>query len=364
MWLLPKKIKLSKLWKWVIALISSIALSTGALFGGAYLFDKAKENAQTIPPAVEDSIDDSIEGEDVSSEGAEEGAGSEDSTLPEDDSTSGDVVVDPEVPGDSIEGSDEEGSDDVVTPPADSSDDVDAPDDSTDQIVPDEGSEDDNSSDEVVVPETPNEGGDDVTTEEPTDQPTEPEVPETPEEPIEPELVDSEVKLITEGATTLENLKIQVTEVNAEGSSYAVRADGDGVEVTINGGTYDAGAGSLYNITVWAHHNAKVVINDGSFKTGADVNGEANHVIYAAGGSIIEINGGFFESTVDAPMMINCQDNNGTIVIKGGTFVNFNPADCVSEGAGTNFVAEGYTVVTEAQENGDVWYTVVPVTAE
>jgi hypothetical protein len=39
--------------------------------------------------------------------------------------------------------------------------------------------------------------------------------------------------------------------------------------------------------------------------------------------------------------------------------VNYNPADGddVVEGAIT--VAEGYTVVSEAQANGDIWYTVV-----
>ena len=44
----------------------------------------------------------------------------------------------------------------------------------------------------------------------------------------------------------------------------------------------------------------------------------------------------------------------------GGTFVNFNPADCQAEGEHTNFVADGYKVVSENQPNGEVWYTVVP----
>ena len=62
--------------------------------------------------------------------------------------------------------------------------------------------------------------------------------------------------------------------------------------------------------------------------------------------------------------MLNCYDanyKNGTakIIVKGGTFVNFNPANNAAEGAGTNFVAEGYSVIKETQANGDVWYTVV-----
>lgn len=86
------------------------------------------------------------------------------------------------------------------------------------------------------------------------------------------------------------------------------------------------------------------------------------------------INGGFFDlaPTVKeaAPDMvsylINCIDanyKNGTAVVEiaGGTFVNFDPSNNAAEGAGTNFVADGYTVISEKQSNGDVWYTVVPV---
>ena len=62
--------------------------------------------------------------------------------------------------------------------------------------------------------------------------------------------------------------------------------------------------------------------------------------------------------------MLNCIDSayqNGTakIVVKGGTFVNFDPSNCTAEGEGTNFVAPGYKVVSETQSNGDIWYTVV-----
>ena len=149
--------------------------------------------------------------------------------------------------------------------------------------------------------------------------------------------------LVTESCI-LNNVKIIREDVNTEGSVYAVRVDGEGVEVTINGGYYDAGSGSKYNIAVWAHHGSKVVINGGEFITGDDVNGEANHCVYAAGGSTIEINGGIFTSIGNSEWLINCQDNNGTIIVKGGTFIGFNPADCISEGEHTSFVAEGYEV--------------------
>lgn len=165
-------------------------------------------------------------------------------------------------------------------------------------------------------------------------------------------------RLITESCI-LNKVRIINEEVKEDGSVWAIRTDGAEVEVTINDGLYDAGVGSLYNIAVWAHNNSKVIINGGVFKTGADINGEANHVIYAAGNSVIEINGGWFESVgVDAPMMVNCQDGKGTIVVKGGTFVNFDPSNCVSEGVGTNFVAEGYIVEKETV-NGVDYYKVV-----
>ena len=168
--------------------------------------------------------------------------------------------------------------------------------------------------------------------------------------------------LVTESCI-LNNVNLVRDTVKEDGSVYAVRADGDTVEVTINGGYYNAGSGSLYNIAVWAHNGAHVIINDGEFVTGADVNGEANHVVYAAGNSIIEIKGGLFRSTIAAPMMINCQDGKGTIIITGGTFVDFNPVDCVSEGEHTSFLADGYDVVKETINNVD-YYTVIEVVEE
>lgn len=46
------------------------------------------------------------------------------------------------------------------------------------------------------------------------------------------------------------------------------------------------------------------------------------------------------------------------IEVFGGTFINFNPADNKAEGEGTNFVANGYDVVSE-QVGNDIYYTVV-----
>ena len=168
--------------------------------------------------------------------------------------------------------------------------------------------------------------------------------------------------LVTESCI-LNSVNIIRDDVNTEGSIYAVRADGADVQVTINGGSYNAGEGSLYNIAIWAHNGAHVIINDGTFTSGNDVNDEANHVVYAAGGSIIEINGGLFMSAGSAEWLVNCQDDNVTIIIKGGSFIDWNPADNISEGEHTNFVAEGYhvecEVINEGTEEEYRLYTVV-----
>ena len=81
------------------------------------------------------------------------------------------------------------------------------------------------------------------------------------------------------------------------------------------------------------------------------------------------VNGGFFQvtpdnGTGDCRYTLNCIDANygngsAKIIVKGGTFVNFDPSDSASENPRANFVADGYSVISETKANGDVWYTVV-----
>lgn len=137
-------------------------------------------------------------------------------------------------------------------------------------------------------------------------------------------------------------------------------------ELTIEGdGTFKAKENDCFAVDV--QDGAKVVIKDGTFIGNI-------HAVYVYEGELV-VEGGFFsvqQKYQDAAkadeFVLNCYDANraaGTakITVKGGTYVNFNPADCMAEGANTNFVADGYMVVAKKQANGDVWYTVVEASA-
>ena len=135
-----------------------------------------------------------------------------------------------------------------------------------------------------------------------------------------------------------------------------------GANLTITGnGTFAAKENDCYAVDV--QDGSTVTITSGTF------NGNI-HAVYVLEGTAI-IQGGFYSVQQKYPdsakadeFVLNCYDANranGTakIIVTGGTFVNFNPADCQAEGAGTNFVADGYKVVTETHGT-DTWYTVVP----
>ena len=134
-------------------------------------------------------------------------------------------------------------------------------------------------------------------------------------------------------------------------------------DTTINAGEnggIDTGVNGGYGINV--RNGATLTINGGYYYGGGTA-------VQVQEGTLI-INGGTFacepysNPTYGYNFLINCLDSaykNGTakVVIQGGTFINFDPSNCTAEGAGTNFVAAGYKVVSAPQTNGDVWYTVV-----
>ena len=140
----------------------------------------------------------------------------------------------------------------------------------------------------------------------------------------------------------------------------AVIVDADTTINATKDGGIDTGVNGGYGINV--RNGANLIINNGYYYGGGTV-------VQVQEGTVT-INGGTFACEPYANpeygynFVINCIDSaykagTAKVIIKGGTFINFNPADCKAEGAGTNFVADGYEVVSETQSNGDVWYTVV-----
>ena len=134
---------------------------------------------------------------------------------------------------------------------------------------------------------------------------------------------------------------------------------GDGVFTVTDGTLILNGKGIInglgkndWSMAVWAKENGKVIINDGYFtNVGAESAEDSEHfdLIYASGNAQIEINGGEFKCETPK-WTLNIKDKDratASIVVKGGKFHGFNPADCDVEGPNTNFVASGYKVVEE-----------------
>ena len=142
-------------------------------------------------------------------------------------------------------------------------------------------------------------------------------------------------------------------------NAIAVKAIGTDADLTITGGTFDGGSGGN-NICVAAANDAKVTIKGGTFTVGGDADGYGNSVIYSQGGNIV-IEGGFFQTDYHYNgyyyVLNQSNGNPGTITVKGGTFVNYDPSKG-DDNLGGNFVASGYKVVSE-KHGSDTWYKVV-----
>ena len=165
----------------------------------------------------------------------------------------------------------------------------------------------------------------------------------------QPTTLNLEKKIITPDNMGNNNVNFCALIVDADTTINA--GENGGIDTGVNGG---------YGINV--RNGATLTINGGYYYGGGTA-------VQVQEGTLI-INGGTFacepysNPTYGYNFLINCLDGaykNGTakVVIQGGTFINFDPSNCTAEGAGTNFVADGYKVVSQTQTNGDVWYTVV-----
>lgn len=108
-----------------------------------------------------------------------------------------------------------------------------------------------------------------------------------------------------------------------------------------------------------------LIINGGIYNVGKDKDGKCNSTIYVdidiygRSGSV-EINGGVFmneEGSNGHAFVLNQNDKitKNCFSVKGGTFVGFNPADNNSDGAHTNYVAEGYRAVETTYNGRQAW---------
>ena len=149
-------------------------------------------------------------------------------------------------------------------------------------------------------------------------------------------------------------------------STDAIVVEGGNLTINGNGDVKAATDDKSSANALWVKYG-NVVINGGNYYVGAD-NAFRNDCIYLGAASLkadaanyvstITINGGTFEAKVqeyDQYWVLNVQDDfyraGSDIVVYGGSYKNFNPADNKSEGAGTNFVAPGKTV----EQNGDLY---------
>ena len=164
----------------------------------------------------------------------------------------------------------------------------------------------------------------------------------------QPTTLNLEKKIITPDDMGKNNVNFCALIVDADTTINA--GENGGIDTGVNGG---------YGINV--RKGATVTINGGYYYGGGTA-------VQVQEGTLV-INGGTFAcepfgDPYGYNFLINCLDSaykNGTakVVIQGGTFINFDPYNCTAEGAHTNFVADGYKVVSQTQTNGDVWYTVV-----
>ena len=167
------------------------------------------------------------------------------------------------------------------------------------------------------------------------------------------------------------SLTIDLNGMTVTGSGYdaVFQIDNADAKVVIKNGKVVAveqsGSAGKYTMAIWASKAGCEVTLEG-----LDVSQKITHtddpqmdMIYASGGTIT-INSGNFVSGTPA-WTLNCYDASYTsgaanIIVKGGTFVGFDPANNEAEGKGTNFVAAGY--VSNMNEDGS--YTVVPEDAK
>lgn len=149
------------------------------------------------------------------------------------------------------------------------------------------------------------------------------------------------------------SLKSLVWDEDGDPNSYVFWVKGG--TLTINGkGTIEA-TDAYYSMAIWVN-GGNVTINGGTYKNG----GDSCDLIYASNkGNIVITDGEFIAAgpasgkepgTKNPYSALNIKDANRTtctISVKGGKFYEFDPANNLSEGDNTSFVAEGFVSVKD-----------------
>ncbi|MEI3523360.1 MAG: S-layer homology domain-containing protein [Anaerotignum sp.] len=151
------------------------------------------------------------------------------------------------------------------------------------------------------------------------------------------------------------NVTIDLNGYTINGSGY------DGVINAVNGATVtidgrDANSAITanedrgYAMAVCAYgQGTKVTINGGSYTQNITGTGDQFDMIYASDKATIEILNGYFKSATPK-WTLNLKDNDGaTMLVKGGSFVDYDPSNSQSENPPADFVADGYKV---SESNG------------
>ena len=149
-------------------------------------------------------------------------------------------------------------------------------------------------------------------------------------------------------------------------NSAVVTVNSGNLVLNANKGGIYGGEGSSYKALI-VNNAATVTINGGNYTVGGDGSGssygEGNETIAIYGSGDIVINGGTFSSEKDWNKfyyVLNVKNGKkGTFIVKGGTFINYNPA-VGDDNMHGNFVPAGYRSV----DNGDGSYTVKKLVAK
>ena len=147
--------------------------------------------------------------------------------------------------------------------------------------------------------------------------------------------------------------------ITSSGNSGAIQARGT-EEITITGkGIIDATDG----ICILAN-SATAIINLNGTTTTYQTNRPDAELIYCYAGTI-NIKGGTFKNN-GSPYLLNCYDANykngkANIIVTGGKFYDFDPANNTAEGENTSFLAEGYTSVVSTVIEDGVEHTIYTV---